>query len=144
MQHPRVYHFKGSPYEIGLAAGRLLGARLEQTINHYIASQPVPKDREKLHAGALPWLRSLPPRVQQEIEGQAEGAGIPLQLLAEFDYIEECDLKGCSGAIYPLDGQLWVARNNDSYVPELWGYVLVRIPKFSKLRNSLFSDVFLL
>jgi len=28
----RVYHFKGSPKEIGFAMGRVLGARLEQNI----------------------------------------------------------------------------------------------------------------
>jgi Acyl-coenzyme A:6-aminopenicillanic acid acyl-transferase len=122
----RIYHFKGNPREIGFAAGRKLGNKLEQTVNYYIANQPIPKDMEKLHTGALTWLRSLPHRFQEEFEGQAEGANIPVQLLAEFDYIEECDLIQCSGAIYPFENTIWVARNNDSYVPELWGYVTIR------------------
>ncbi len=122
----RIYHFKGTPREIGFAAGRKLGNRLEQVVNYYIANQPVPKDLEKLHTGALPWLRSLPTRFQEEFEGLAEGAHIPLQLLAEFDYIEECDLPRCSAAIYPFENKVWVARNNDTYVPELWGYVTIR------------------
>ena len=122
----RIYHFKGNPREIGFAAGRMLGNRLEQTLNHYIANQPIPKDMEKLHTGALSWLRSLPHRFQEEFEGLAEGANIPLQLLAEFNYIEECDVKQCSGAIYPFENKVWVARNNDSYVPELWGYTTIR------------------
>ena len=122
----RICHFKGNPREIGFAAGRMLGNKLEQTVNHYIANQPIPKDMEKLHTGALPWLCSLPKRFQEEFEGLAEGANIPLQRLVEFIYIEECEVKQCSGAIYPFENQVWVARNNDTYVPELWGYVTIR------------------
>jgi len=41
----RIHHFKGNPYEIGLAAGRALGAKLEQTINHYAPRSPsLPSD----------------------------------------------------------------------------------------------------
>jgi len=140
----RIYHFKGSPREIGLAAGRMIGSRLDQSLKFYIDNQPIPKDMEKLHAGALPWLRSLPQRFQEEFEGLAEGADIPLQLLAEFNYIEECDLPECSGAVFRFEDQVWVARNNDSYVPELWGYVTIRevdgrIPTIS---FSMEGDVF--
>jgi hypothetical protein len=42
------------------------------------------KDLEKLHAGALPWLRTLPKRFQDEFEGMAEGADIPLQRLVHL------------------------------------------------------------
>jgi len=122
----RIYHFKGNPREIGFAAGHTLGNRLGQKLNQYIANQTIPKDMEKLHAGAMTWLRGLPYRFQEEFEGLAEGANIPLQLLAEFNYIEECDINQCSGAIYPFKNNLWVARNNDAYVPELWGYVTIR------------------
>jgi hypothetical protein len=122
----RIYHFKGNPREIGFAAGRMLGNRLELILNHYISNQPIPKDMEKLHTGALSWLRSLPKRFQEEFEGLAEGANIPLQRLVEFTYIEECEVKQCSGAIYPCENKVWVARNNDTYVPELWGYTTIR------------------
>jgi hypothetical protein len=81
---------------------------------------------QKLCAGALPWLRALPERFQQEFEGIAEGAGIPLQRLAEWDYIEECGAKQCSGAMLRTGGRTWVARNNDFHSPELWGYVTIR------------------
>jgi len=122
----RIYHFKGSPREIGFAIGRMLGNRLGQKINQYITNQTIPKDMKKLHTGAIPWLRSLPHRFQEEFQGLAEGANIPLQLLAEFNFIEECDVSQCSGAIYPFENKVWVARNNDAYVPELWGYVTIR------------------
>ena len=121
----RICHFKGNAYEIGLAAGRALGAKLEYTIDHYVAGME-DAGIAKLHQGALPWLRRLPKRFQDELEGMAEGANIPLQRLAERSYIEECETNRCSGAIGLFDHRAWVARNNDTYVPELWGYVSVR------------------
>jgi hypothetical protein len=56
----------------------------------------------------------------------AEGANLPLQRLAEWSYIEECETVRCSGAVGLFDRRAWVARNNDTYVPELWGYVTIR------------------
>lgn len=122
----RIQHFKGTPYEIGLAAGRALGARLQQTIDHYIAARAHASDMARLRQGALPWLRRLPRRFQEELEGMAAGAHLPLQRLAEWSYIEECEARGCSGAVALFDDRAWVARNNDSFVPELWGYGAIR------------------
>jgi hypothetical protein len=122
----RIQRYKGTPYEIGLAAGRALGPRLERTIDHYLARREPGIDQVKLHQGALPWLRRLPKRFQDEYEGMAEGAGIPLQKLAEWTYVEECEGHRCSGAIGLFDGRAWVARNNDTFVPEVWGYVTIR------------------
>lgn len=122
----RIYHFKGTPYEIGLAIGRRLGKRLEQTLTHYIRNLADSSDMEKLHAGALLWLRGLPERFQDEFKGMAEGASLPLERLAEWAFIEECEKKQCSGSICIFNGHAWVARNNDTFVPELWGYVMIR------------------
>src|SRR6516162_3588220 len=122
----RVYHLKGTPYEIGYAAGQTLGARLARNVNRYITSLAPSRDLEKLHAGALPWLHALPRRFQEEFEGLAAGSKLPLARLAEWAYIEECRKSQCSGAVCRLDGHVWVARNNDTYVPELWGYVTIR------------------
>jgi hypothetical protein len=134
--HNRIRRFKGTAREIGLAAGRALGVRLEETLNHYIASLENSSNMEKLHAGALPWLRRLPQRFQEEFEGMAEGANLSLQRLAEWAYIEECEKKQCSGAVYMSGNHAWVARNNDTSVPELWGYATIkavdgRIPTIS-------------
>jgi hypothetical protein len=122
----RVFRFKGSPWEIGFTAGQTFASRLEETINRYIASVYSLKDMQKMHAGALPWLRTLPPRFQDEFEGMAAGSEIPLQRLAEWAYIEECDLQQCSAAVILFENQAWVARNNDYYAPELWGYATIR------------------
>jgi hypothetical protein len=86
--HDRILRFKGTPYEIGFAAGRTLGVKIEETINHYIASLESSSDMEKLHTGALPWLRRLPQRFQEEYIGIAEGANLSLQQLAEWSYID--------------------------------------------------------
>jgi hypothetical protein len=40
----------------------MFASKIEQTISHYIANVEDSKDLEKLHAGALPWLRTLPKR----------------------------------------------------------------------------------
>ena len=122
----RIHHFKGAPYDIGLAIGRTLANRLEQTFTHYINKMADSSDMEKLHAGALPWLSGLPKRFQDEFEGMAEGANVPLERLAEWAYIEECEKKECSGAICIFNNAAWVARNNDTFVPELWGYAMIR------------------
>ncbi len=124
--HDRIVHLKGTPYEMGFAIGSTLGRQLELSIDHYINRQPVPKDLQKLHAGASPWYQNLPERFREEYQGLADGSGIPLQRLVEFSYIEECDIAQCSGVIYSTEKEVWVARNNDTYVPELWGYVTIR------------------
>ncbi|MFN8492538.1 MAG: C45 family peptidase [Caldilineaceae bacterium] len=122
----RIYHCKGTPYEVGFSLGRTLGGKLEKNLSHYIASMADSSDMEKLRTGALPWLRRLPERFQAEFEGMAAGSGIPLQSLVEWIYIEQCEKKACSGAICRVDNHVWVARNNDTFVPELWGYVTIR------------------
>jgi hypothetical protein len=119
----RIYHFKGNPREIGIATGRMLGNRLEQTINHYIANQPIPKDMEKLHAGALAWLRSLPDRFQEEFEGRMENLiqtvstsqtspNLPVDLIPILadDQIERRDkplVTVYSNVACPSTGEIW-------------------------------------
>jgi hypothetical protein len=127
----RIQHIKGSPYEVGFAIGRHLGERLEHNIARYIrefgdASAKFSIDLVKLHEGALPWLGGLPTRFQQEFAGIAEGAGIPLQRVAEWFFIEQCAVLRCSSVVAVLDGHAWVARNNDTVAPGMWGYVSIR------------------
>ncbi len=140
----RISHYKGTPHEIGVQIGRAMGKRLEQNIHYYIEHFPGSIDMQKVHAHALLWMRRLPVRFQEELEGMAEGSKVPLQLLAEWSYVEEYENQECSGAVLLAGGHAWVARNNDSYVPEMWGYVTVRevegrIPSIS---FSMEGDVF--
>jgi hypothetical protein len=126
---PRVYRLQGTPFEIGHAMGRALGARLAANIRRYVRARTpagVPFDAARWRSGALPWLRSLPARFQAEFEGLAQGAKIPLQRIAEWVYLEVALAGQCSGAVVGLEDHLWVARNNDSFAPGLWGYVTIR------------------
>ena len=140
----RIHHFKGTPYEIGLAIGRKLINSLERTFTHYVNSMADSSDMEKLHAGALSWLHGLPKRFQDEFKGMAEGANVPLERLVEWAYIEECEKKECSGAICVFNDHAWVARNNDTFVPELWGYVMIREVdgRIPTINFSMEGDVF--
>lgn len=83
-------------------------------------------DGDSLRMGALPWLRALPERFRKELEGLAEGAGLPLQLVAEWQYVESCVRDGCSGFVGRIGGHAWIARNNDTFVPDLWGHAAVK------------------
>jgi hypothetical protein len=125
----RTYHLKGSPWSAGVALGQALGERLEENITRYIETGPAQHgriDRDKLQQGAIPWLRRLPERFQVELEGMAAGANLPLQRLAEWCYVEECMEFGCSSAVGRVDGRTWLARNNDLWAPDMWGYVMTR------------------
>jgi len=125
----RILHLKGNPREIGIVRGRLLGKRLEENINHYILDlpeHPQALDRVRLKSEALPTLRRLPSRFREELEGLAEGAGVPLQRIAEWITVEECVHDGCSGFTTVVNKHAWVGRNNDSRVPDAWGYVTIR------------------
>ena len=74
----------------------------------------------------MPWLRTLPQRFQDELEGLAEGANLPLQRVAEWNYVESCVDDSCSGFVGRLGPHVWVARNNDMFAPDVWGYATIR------------------
>ena len=143
----RITHLCGTPWEMGYAMGRKLGRRLEANIRRYLELRPQPAealDLERLRAGALPWLRSLPVRFQQEMEGMAQGAGLPIQRLAEWQYLDPFLYPGCSGFVVEIDGRAWVGRNNDMYAPEMWGYMTVREPagRIPTMSFGMEGDVF--
>jgi len=127
--------------------GRALGPRLGQNVSRYLRMRP-PRpgaiDAERLHREALPWLRTLPARFQEEMEGLAEGADLPIERLAEWSYVECCIAEGCSGLAIRLGGETWVARNNDMFVPDAWGYVSIRAlaGRIPTLSFGLEGDVF--
>jgi hypothetical protein len=125
----RISRLKGTPYEIGLAMGQALGSRLAENITRYIHQRipaEVPFKVQPWRRGALPWLRELPDRFLREFEGLAAGSGLPLQRLAEWAYLEALLNNLCSGAIVTIGGHAWVARNNDMYAPDMWGFVTIR------------------
>ena len=50
----------------------------------------------------------------------AAGSELPLQRLAEWIYLEALLASDCSGFFFKNEGNLWFARNNDTFVPEMW------------------------
>jgi hypothetical protein len=125
----RVLRLRGTPFEIGQTAGRRMGARLAANIDEYVRERVPPGTRfepEAWEAAALPWLRALPDRFQQELEGLAAGSGVPLQRLAEWACIEEHVPAQCSAFVCVAGGHTWVGRNNDTFAPRLWGHATIR------------------
>lgn len=130
-QAGRIQRFSGTPYEVGLSNGRLLGPRLEENIARYIqefieSSDKFHVDLKKLHGEAESWLQSLPTRFQEEFAGIAAGSGLSLQRVAEWFFIEQCAVLRCSAFITRQNGRSWVGRNNDTVAPGMWGYATVR------------------
>ena len=124
----RVCLLKGTPREAGLSLGLVMGERLDVNIRRYIDAclRSSSIDMIHLEKGSLPWFENLPVRYREEMEGISKGSGIPLQRLAEWYYISELTDVGCTGVILRTGNQVWVARNNDMWAPELWGYTCVR------------------
>lgn len=125
----RIISAAGSPRECGVIVGRRLRPTLADNIARYIAAVPGKDgvlDVDELRKGALPWLLGLPRRFVEEFEGIAEGSGLDLQVIAEWEYVEMCVGHGCSSLFCRLDGNVWVGRNNDAPVPDMWGYVMIK------------------
>ena len=74
----------------------------------------------------MAWLRGLPVHFQEELEGVSQGSGVSLQRLAEWGFVENCHKHACSGLATVVDGNVWVARNHDAWLPDLWGYAVIR------------------
>ena len=126
----RIIRVSGSPYETGLYLGRAVRGRMEVNIERYldaITARYGELDRDRLALRGQTWYRELPMRFQEEIQGLAEGANIPLERLIEF-YAADTMLaeSGCSGIICMDRFHSWVGRNNDWLAPELWGYATIR------------------
>lgn len=143
----RILRFGGTHREIGVAHGRSLGADLATTIEVYLGElvRRGVLDVDRLHHGALDWVYKLPDFYLEEIEGLAEGSGIPLEDVARFYYAELCHL-ACSSVVHVADGRVWVARNNDAEPFDgLWGYVVIRdvAGRIPTLAIGLKGDVFI-
>ena len=123
-----VVRYKGSPREVGVAAGETLSGRLEGNIARWIDAVDAAfgVDRSRLRRDALPWFRKLPSHFREEIEGMAEGSGLPPRRLAEWCLVDSLAGGGCSGFVLLIDGMAWVARNNDYILPEVWRHVTIR------------------
>jgi hypothetical protein len=126
----RIFHARGrNSYESGVDLGSQIGVRLAAYIQEYfearLASQDQP-DLNQFRNAAMDYLHRLPERFRAELEGISVGARLPLARLAEWVYLEPYLESGCTGLVCLIDGQAWVARNNDIFAPHLWGYATIR------------------
>lgn len=143
----RIQHFSGTAYDVGYASGLTLGPELEQNISQYLSARPHElslRQWDQLREGALPWLNQLPQRFQDEYAGLAEGAGLTLQRIAEWGFFETYLVSGCSGFVGYHNGHAWIGRNNDMFVPNMWGYALIReiAGRIPTMSLSLEGDIF--
>ena len=125
----RYLRVSGTPYQAGFIMGEVLQSRLAPDIDHYLSHGPLKFGEVTSHAltkGAMAWFESLPKRYQKELEGLADGSGVPLQRIAEWNYADAGSSSGCSGFLIRRDNTIWLGRNNDLWVPDLWGYAIRR------------------
>ncbi len=125
----RTLRLHGNAHQVGFLLGEAMGTKLRCNIQRYI-EQGLARlcliDLEKMRHGAMGWLRRLPTHFQEELEGISEGAGIALGRLAEWGFVENCYNCACSGLATMINGNVWIARNNDWCLPDLWGYKVIR------------------
>ncbi len=146
-EFPRIIRSAGSPFKTGYQTGQQLGSGLSAYIDAYLSSGPFLRARfnhERHRKDSLSILSGYPLRFYQELEGLAEGAGIPLDKVAMWVAAETCMMPQCSGFLLKSEGKTWIGRNNDLWSPHLWGYALERtvknrIPTFT---FGLAGDVF--
>ena len=125
----RYTSLHGTPFEVGLALGTALRDTLSADIEHYLEEGPLKLGdltRAALDSGAMGWFDSLPERFQQEMQGMADGSCVPIQHIAAWGYADAGGRPACSGFLLQTGENLWVGRNNDLWVPDLWGYAIER------------------
>ncbi len=110
----QVLHLKGSPYEIGYAHGKALKAQIQRNVATYI-DQPRPEEQERVtgffqHLPQL--LAHVPPRLHEEMQGLADGSGVPLKKIQIMNLFPE--MFHCSGITVngeaTKDGSLYHVR----------------------------------
>ena len=119
----------GTPYQVGRALGTALNNTLTTDITHYLENGPLKFGDlclQTIQSGAMGWFESLPERFRQEMQGMAEGSVVPIEKIAAWGFADAGGKKACSGFLLRAGEDLWVGRNNDLWVPDLWGYAIER------------------
>ncbi|MEM0983927.1 MAG: C45 family autoproteolytic acyltransferase/hydrolase [Planctomycetota bacterium] len=118
-------HLPGPPADAGYRYGTLIPHLFQPAFHEaYLGrlAQSNRFERGDLAEQARRWLGTLPANFQEEIDGMASGARVPLQQVTEFLYADIAHatrtteaITGplCSGVITTLDDATWVARNCD-------------------------------
>jgi hypothetical protein len=121
-----VLHLKGTPYEMGYQHGALASERAKkvevgfnQLIERAKREVGLPTFASKLILDVVyrMCLKHIPERLQREMEGIADGAGIDLQTLHRMHAVSEVTERNCSVfAVWgkaTKDGKMYFGRNFD-------------------------------
>jgi len=121
-----VLHLKGTPYEMGYQHGALANekakkveAGFSQLIERAKREVGLPTFASKLILDVVyrMCLKHIPERLQREMEGIADGAGIDLQTLHRMHAVSEVTERNCSVfAVWgkaTKDGKMYFGRNFD-------------------------------
>ena len=110
----------GTPEEMGRAHGQLLKSAVQQHCDHLIAtmSQALQAKPEKLDAVYEATRPHIPAHFIEEMQGLAQGAGLPLQTVIRCQMIGEagewhCSLFGAWGKATAQDGHTYQLRALD-------------------------------
>ena len=93
----RILHLKGTPYEMGFQHGTLLRGLIEKNVAEFIdRAQPALSQRANALQENLPKLLNyIPARFREEMQGVADGSGVPLRKIIALNTFPE--LIHCSG-----------------------------------------------
>ncbi|NLH15039.1 MAG: hypothetical protein GX455_00525 [Phycisphaerae bacterium] len=129
----------GTPQEMGLAHGRLLKDPVQKHCDHLIramsqAMEAKPEMLDEVYAATKP---HIPPHFTEEMQGLAEGAGIPLQTVIRCQMIGEasewhCSLFGAWGKATASDGHTYQLRALDYNIHaeiQRFPTIIVHVPK---------------
>lgn len=92
-----LLHVRGSPYEMGFQHGKLLKGSIERNVEQFIDTPPSENGgRASAFLNNLPQVKKhIPPSLLEEMEGIADGSGIPLNKILILNLFPE--MFHCSG-----------------------------------------------
>ncbi|NKB69167.1 MAG: hypothetical protein GKR89_19030 [Candidatus Latescibacteria bacterium] len=126
---PRIIKITAADaHSAGVELGRALGGGFELYIDRYMARRVAATanfDRALCRRKAICWIGSLPEYLRDRFTGLSLGSGIAYEKVAEWGYLELGLNRGCSSLFCRSGGKTWLAHNNDTFVPELWGYATI-------------------
>jgi isopenicillin-N N-acyltransferase like protein len=103
-----VLHLKGTPYEMGYQHGALARDQVQASFARFDALIEEAKDEVGLSRFAADLLldfvyarcaKYIPERYKREMEGIADGAGIPLQMVRRCNVLSVVTERGCSSFV---------------------------------------------
>ena len=125
---PRIVRIEADDsYSAGVRLGESLGRSFGAYLEDYLAARILAAKNctKSSETHAVAWINALPQHICDRFRGLSKGSGIPFERIAYWGYLEIALSQGCSSIICRSKGKVWIGHNNDTFVPELWGYITV-------------------